>query len=100
MALTYFQSTIQPLQLLQTQWKSQIDPVLSNTIVNGHQLTGVPLVSGNNTINTHLGQKYQGYFITGMRGAFAQVFEVVTGNTALTLTLNSSGTTTVDIWVY
>lgn len=85
---------------MQTYWSGQLNPVLKNTIVNGIQLSNIILAAGDNVINTKLQRKYQGYFLTGMRTAFSQVFEVPTGDTSLTLTLNSSVPTVVDIWIY
>lgn len=98
--LPQFQTEDKDLSLLQNKWASILNPMLRKTILDGVQLSNIALVSGNNLISTGLGRKYQGYFLTGMRTAFAQLYEVPSTNPALNLTLNSNGSTTVDIWVY
>lgn len=98
--LPQFQNDDKDLQLMQTKWSSVLNPVLRNPLLYGVQLTDIPLVSGNNIINTTLGRKYQGYLITGMRTGFAQVYEVTSNNPTLNLTLNSNATSTIDLYVF
>lgn len=88
------------LPLMQTQWSQAIDPVISNPIVNGIQLTNIPLNTGDNFINHRLSRKLNGYIITGMHGIYAQIYDVPSQMPTLTLVLNSSTSTVVDIYVY
>lgn len=89
-----------PLEQMQVNWATAIDPVLSNPIVNGNQLKSIALVSGINSINHKLGRKPQGYLVTRMFGSFAQIYEITSQQPELTLQLNSSTSTMVDIYVY
>lgn len=92
----------QQLNLSQTTntWASAIEPVLNNPLTTGIQLKDISLTPGNNSINHLLQRKLIGYVITGMRDTFAQVLQVTSQTPNLTLALNSSGPTTVDIYVY
>lgn len=114
MALPLFKDNDQPFQLMQTQWKSQIDPILIVPILGGHQMHSVPLISGTNVINHQLGAKLQGWFIVRKRQWLSSgtptVYDVTDtqdNNSQPTLTLqlySTQGTTgnpvMVDLWVY
>lgn len=97
-ALPYFQSIIQPLNLLQTQWRSILNPVLALPLLQGIQLTQVKLISGANVINTQLQRNQQGWFLTDI-DADVTVYRSAPFNN-LTLTLTASGACIVSIWVY
>jgi len=86
--------------LAQTQWAQQLNPVIANPITNGIMLKNVSLVIGDNTINHRLQRNLQGYIITGMRDAYSQIYNKTSQTPILTLILNSSAATTVDIYVY
>ena len=49
------------LPLMQTQWASQIDPVLTNELVQGQLLQNITLTAGANVINHKLGRKLAGH---------------------------------------
>lgn len=87
-----------PLDRMQTIWKSQIDPVLSNTLVQGSQLKNVTIVSGSNVLNHLLGQVQQGWIITDINSAVT-LYRSAPFNDK-TLTLTSSGPAVVSLWVY
>lgn len=101
MSLPIFQTILKDLSLMQTKWASVINPILSAPIVNGLLLNSVSLVSGDNTINHKLGRKLQGWIVVG-KTANANIFDKQATNTMpeLTLVLNSSATTTVNLWVF
>lgn len=86
---------------MQTKWASIINPILAAPIVNGLLLNNVSLVSGDNTINHRLGRKLQGWIVVG-KNANANIYDKQSTNTMpeLTLVLNSSGTLTVNLWVF
>ena len=84
----------------QDRWATDINPVLNNPIVLGNQLVNIALKVGSNTIDHKLGKKYTGYIITGMHGAFTQIYDTPSQRPALQLILNSSVATSVDIYVY
>lgn len=88
------------LPLMQTTWAQQLDPIIANPILDGVQQNNVVLAIGDNAINHKLQRKPQGYIIVGMRNAYSQIIDVVSQTPNLTLILNSSAATTVDIYVY
>lgn len=99
MALPLFQkSNDQNFILMQTAWKSQLDPVLANPLVNGHMITNVNLFSGDNVINHLLSRMMQGWFIVD-QNAGVTIYRSAPLN-SLTITLNSSGTVVVSIWCF
>jgi hypothetical protein len=101
MSLPIFQSSVKELSLLQTQWATQINPLLSNPISNGAILKSVVLASGANVINHKLGRTLQGWFIVRQRST-AAVYDTQDSNTIpdLTLNLTSSHAVTVDLYVF
>lgn len=101
MALPNFQTSDRILSMLQTQWSSQIDPVLAQPIVNGRVITGVSLVTGSNTINTLLSRKLQGWIIVSKSAASDIYDSQATNNMSdKTLILNSSAPCVVSILVF
>ena len=100
MALPIFQTANKDLSMMETRWAAELNPLLALPINKGLLLTNIKLSTGDNTINTTLGRKYRGYIITGMRDAFVQIYEIPNNNPDLHLVLNSSGSATVDLWVF
>ncbi len=88
------------LDQLLTKWASIINPVITNPICNGIQLTDVTLSVGTNTINHKLGRKPNGYIITGMHKVYSQIYDSPSTMPTLNLILNSSAATSVDLYVY
>lgn len=99
--LPYFQSKDQELNKLQTQWGSQLNPLLGSPIVNGILLQGVSLSTGTNVINHKLGRNLVGWIITRRR-ANATVYDTQDTNQTpqLTLQLTASGAVVVDLYVF
>lgn len=89
------------MDMLQTTWAQQIDPVLRQPILQGNLLKNVALASGANVVNHKLGRKLQGWFITRLR-ASATVYDTQDSNNtpALTLALQSSAAVVADIYVF
>ena len=99
MGLPLQQTDDKDLSLLSTKWKSILDPVLSNPLVNGRLISNVVLISGDNTINHGLQAKLQGYIV--VRNSAASVFfDKPSPMPTLTLILNSSAPTTISLWVF
>lgn len=100
MALPIFKDNLanSPFMLMQTSWKSQLDPVLANPVISGIQLNNVLLATGVTSINHLLGRMMQGWFITD-QNASAAIYRSLAFN-AKTLTLTSSAPVTVSLWVY
>lgn len=101
MALPIFNSAVAELSLMQTNWASKINPIISNPISNGILLKEQSLTTGSNTINHKLGRKLQGWFIVRQRAA-ASVYDTQDSNSLpnLTLTLTSSVNVIVDLYVF
>lgn len=90
-----------PLPLMQTQWASQLDPIISTPILNGVQLKNIILVTGSNVINHLLGKKLQGWIPTRIRSSATFYDQQDTNQTPqLTLVLVASAPSVVDILVF
>lgn len=89
---------LQSLDLLQTRWKSQLDPVIANPIVQGRQLTGIDLTTSPKTISHGLDRTQQGWIITDISAA-ATVYRTGDFNDT-NMVLTASAACTVAIWVY
>lgn len=102
MGLPRFQTDDKALGRLQTQWASQINPLLDLPLLQGVQVKAVELVAGANVINHRLGRAPQGYIITRQQGAAVTLYDTQSTNSRPQLTLNlvSSGAGTVDLWIY
>lgn len=98
MALTYFQTDLRDLSLLQTSWQAQLNPLLLNPLVQGISRNNLVLSSGVNTINHLLGRKPLGFVITDIN-ASATIFRSQPFN-PLTLTLTASANATVNLYVF
>lgn len=91
----------QALPLMQTTWAQQLDPVISNEIVNGQLLQNQPLINGVTVVNHKLGRKLVGWFIVGINGAASVYDSQATNQTPqLTLVLNSNAAVSVNLWVF
>lgn len=93
-----------PLKLalpqMQTQWAAALNPVLSNLIVSGLQLTGIALSNGTTILNHTLGRNMQGWMITDINGA-ANIYKPNTAPfNSTTLTLVSNAAVTINLWIY
>ncbi len=86
-----------PLDLMQTTWATQLNPIISNPLNSANHLTGIALINGVTTINHLLGRQMQGWFITDINAA-ATIYRSAPLNN-LTLTLTSDAAVTVNIEV-
>ena len=89
---------LQSFSLLQNQWKSILDPIVANPIVQGSQLTGIALTTSPTTVPHKLGRTQQGFFITDINAA-ATIFRTGDFN-ASNMVLTASAACTVNIWVF
>lgn len=83
---------------LQQNIITAVQPILNNPLTNGIFLKDITLSSGDNSIDTKLSRDLQGYIITNMTSAYANIYKISSDNR--TLVLNSSGSTTVDLYVF
>lgn len=100
--LPIFQTKDQSLSLLQTRWASQLNPLLSSPLLKGRVLSAVALLAGDNTIDHGLGAPLQGWIVIRQYNAYAGLYDKQSSNNMpeLTLILNSTGSTTVDLYVF
>lgn len=100
--LPIIQTPDRQLNNLQTLWASQLNKLLDNPLLQGIILENVVLASGDNTINHKLGRTLQGYIVTRYKNAAAAVYDKQSTNKMpeLTLVLNSSAATTVNLYVF
>lgn len=98
MSLPTFNDDNKNLMLMQSNWSAQLNPVLSNPMTNASILKGIVLATGANVINTRLGTKAQGWFITDIDAAVTVYRSAPFNN--LTLTLTSSGPATINLAVF
>jgi hypothetical protein len=83
------------LQLLQTRWKSILDPVIANPMTNMSILENIVLASGNNQVAHKLQRMQQGWVIVDINGAgtifrykpFTDSYLYLTASTALTVSI-------------
>jgi hypothetical protein len=101
MSLPIFQNGDRDLQLLQTSWAQQLNPVIELPTNKGHILKEITLSIGPNSINHLLGRKLQGWYIVRQRAA-SSLYDLQDSNQipSFTLILNSSAAVTVDIFVF
>lgn len=98
MSLPYFQTDDRQFSLMQTGWKSALEPVIDNPIVNGILIKNVELINGVTAVNHLLGRKMQGWFITDMNAA-ATVYRSSPLNN-LTLKLTSNAAVIVNLYCF
>jgi len=100
MKLTLVHSQDDDLNLVQTKWKSVIDPFLSNQLIDG-RLVDANLINGTTIINHKLGRNLIGWIIVGINGV-ASVYDNQANNQTpdSTLSLISSAAVKVRLWVF
>ena len=100
MKLPLIQSQTNDLNMVQTKWKSLIDPVLASPLING-RLISTSLAIGSNRINHLLGRNLIGWFIVGINGV-ANIYDTQASNQTpdLTLNLTSDAAVKINLWVF
>lgn len=92
-------STKLPWELANTKWASVLNPVIAVPFLNGNQIDGIKLTANVPLAINHLLQRMpQGWFLVD-NIANAVVWRSAAFTTT-TITLESSATTTISIWVY
>lgn len=101
MSLPTFNTTDKPFSLMQSNWASQLNPILANPTNNSSILKNIQLIVGTNTINHLLGKNLTGWNIVRKRGP-AEIYDNQDTNQMpnLTLTLISDASVSVDIEVF
>lgn len=88
----------QPLMLLQTKWKAQLDPLLRAPLNSSNFLQNISLINGVTTLNHLLGRQMLGWYLVDVTAA-ATIFRSAPLNN-LTLTLTSDAACTVSLLVF
>ena len=90
------------LEQIQNNLENRFRDVEACDLIEGRLITEISLASGDNDVEHKLGRTIRGFIITRFREAHANVYEKISTNNNLDriLKLNSSGATTVDIWVF
>ncbi len=98
MSLPLILSDNSSLNLLQTRWKSELDPFLKSPFANGFLLKNLQLITGTNTINHLLGRMMQGWTIVDLNNPIS-IYRSKPLN-ELTLTLTTNGPAMIALWVF
>lgn len=99
MPLNLFHTQDQTSMLQQKQWKSQLDPVLANSLMQGSILpniildANVPL-----TFNHYLGRQMIGWILID-NTAYCEIKRTSPLNSQ-TLTLEANANTSISLWVF
>lgn len=101
MSLAQFQGGDTSFQMMQNSWATQLNPVLSNPLLNGSILPGVVLSIGTTKVSHLLGRKLQGWIVVG-QNAPASIYDSQATESMpfLFLSLVSNATVTVTLWVF
>lgn len=86
------------VQQMETLWKSALDPVLANLLLQGNLISNITLNNGVTVINHKLGRMQLGWFLTDNTG-IATIYRSQPFNN-LTLTLTSNASEVVSIWCF
>lgn len=87
-----------PFSLLQDRWATIINPVVNFAPNQGLLLKNIPLANGTTVINHKLQRMQQGWIIIDQDAA-ASIYRSQPLND-LTLTLHSSATCNISLWVF
>lgn len=98
MQLPFFKSDDPTLELLQTKWRSILNPLIAQPISSGNPLNGISLAASANVINHKLGRVPQGWFVTDVNTSTI-IYRSGPMNDK-TITLTSSNAATVNLWVF
>lgn len=86
------------LPTLMPRWKSEIDPVLTNLILNGVQVSNVLLNTVPTVIPHTLGQTPVGWLLADLSAS--AIVHRVAPMTSKTVTLQATAPCTISLWVY
>jgi hypothetical protein len=84
---------------MQTRWKSILDPVLANPLLQGRLISNISLVPGDNVINHKLGRAQIGWIVTDNNEGDIDLYRDAPFND-LTLTLNCDTPAIISLWVF
>jgi hypothetical protein len=80
-----------------TRWKSSLDPVLANQLLQGNLLTSVLLAIGSNQVAHKLQRQPVGWIITDQTGS-SVIYRLSWDNNFIVL--NASQPVTINLWCF
>jgi hypothetical protein len=90
-----------PLDLMQTQWAQQLNPLLLNILTQGVAITGIKLAANTPlVIPTTLSRMQQGWIVTDNTANTPIWRPPGTPFNSTNLTLQSNLATTISLWVF
>lgn len=98
MSLPKFQTDNKQLSLLQSQWATEIDPVITNPSNQAILLKNINLNNGVTVVNHKLGRLPQGWRIVDITGAATIYRSAAFNNLTLTLTSNAAVTIALEVF--
>ena len=96
--LPSYQTGDQTLQLWQTKWAAELNPLFEIPILRGILHEGISLVNGTNVISHKLQRNPKGYILVSTTAAIALYNPLPFNN--LTLTLVCNGDCTASLWIF
>lgn len=103
-ALSKEQTTDRQVNQAQRNVRAAIAPAASVPDADGNLVKNVSFTSGTNVVISHgLGKAFAGYRVQNVQGGFASFMLVAQSPATLnarTITLQSNGTCTADVWVH
>lgn len=101
MQLPLIQTALKELSLLQTRWKSILDPFIAQPQLTSNILTNIALINGTTVVNHKLGHTLNGWKIVRQR-ADASIYDNQNNNQTpdITLVLVSNAAVVCDIEVF
>lgn len=89
------------LEMMQTQWAQQLNPIIANPTINNLILKNVSLTTGVNVINHKLSRPLSGWKTTRVRASATLYDQQDTNQTPqLTLILVASAPVVIDLEVF
>lgn len=98
MAIARVQTDDREFNQFQSNVITALQPLLTNSLLNGNQLKGISLINGSTIVNHGLGRVQQGWIITDIDDA-AEIYRTGDFNST-TMVLVSDADVTVNIYVY
>jgi hypothetical protein len=98
MALPLIKDNDPNFQLMQTQWKAQLDPILAEPLNDNNFLQNILVSTTPLAINHQLGRKPLGWFVVDTDGA-AEIYRSAPFDPK-TLTLTSTAPVTISLVVF
>lgn len=98
MLLPMIQSQDQSLSLVQTKYRSILNPFLSNPLNNKTIIFDIPISVGKNVINHGLGHMQTGWTLIDVNSSMTLYRSAPFNSSTLTLTASATGTISLEVF--